>query len=401
MKKKLWIVSELFFPEETSTAYYLTEIAKSIAMFQEVNIICGAVSYEKDTNIKSLLLELPKNINIYRVKGFSFNKNILFLRTLRLIGTTWGLGFKLLIKVQKGDEVWLVTNPAFLMPFAVLISKIKRFRLTILVHDVFPENLIPANITNEQSILYRILKNIFDKAYSSADQIVVCGRDMAKVIAQKTKGKKDDNISVIENWADVDSIYAFNNSKSDIYGDLGLEKKIIFQFAGNIGRLQGLEQLLEIAIKCTNPFIHFVLVGEGALKSELKLIVKEKNITNVSFLDSFNRNQQNVFLNACDVGIVSLYDNMLGLGVPSKSYNIMAAGKPVLFLGNKNSEIGMMVNEHQIGWQFELSEHDNILEFFNKFNDLSVGIKGKVARVVAEKKYAKKIIIEKYLNLLN
>jgi glycosyltransferase involved in cell wall biosynthesis len=398
-KKKLWIVTELFYPDETATAFYLTGIANHIAEFQTVNIICGAESYEKNTNLVSTENVLSQNINITRVNTLSLDKNKLISRLFRFIYITISISFQILKKVKRGDDIWLVTNPAFLLPIAVIISKIKYFNLTILVHDVFPENLIPIKLIKPKNIIYKVLKYVFDKSYSSVKRIIVCGRDMSTLFEQKIGNKK--KIILIENWADTDTIFPNIEIQNKLYEDLGLKNKIIFQYAGNLGRCQGLEELIDIISKCTNPQIHFVFIGEGALKNILKFKAESLGLNNVTFLNSFHRSLQNVFLNECNVAIVTLYDSMLGLGVPSKSYNIMAAGKPILYLGNEHGEIGKVIKENDIGWQFESSQSINILEFLNQFDELSIGQKGINSRKVAEEKYSRKLILKKYEQLIN
>lgn len=397
-KKKIWIVSEVFYPDETSSGYYLTEIAIHLSKYQEINVICGSSSYEKQSNIVSNKKNLPENINVFRVKTLPFNKNKLVSRVFGLLHLTFSFAFKLLLKVNKNDDVLLVTNPAFLVPIIAIFAKIKHFKLRVLVHDVFPENLVPVNLINQHGWAYKLIKKVFNKAYSSSYQIIVCGRDMKVLFEEKIGKSEKDKIVVIENWADIDTIFPVKNQNREIYQNDKLNDKMIFQFAGNIGRLQGLEEFIDIIKKCVNPDLHFVFIGEGALKNFLK--EKAVGMSNVTFMPSFNRNQQDIFLNACDVGIVSLYDSMLGLGVPSKSYNIIAAGKPILFLGNKDSEISLMLHEHNIGWQFELTQFEDIVNFLNNFCIEEAYLKGKNSRIVAETKYAKNNILDKYRDLV-
>ena len=397
-KKKIWIVSELFYPDETASGFYLTGIAKHIAQYQNVNIICGSDTYEKNSNLIAQANELSDNIYVYRIKSLPLDKNKIFSRIIRFFYLTIAIAYQILRRIKKGDDVWLVTNPAFLVPIAAIFAKIKGFKLTVLVHDVFPENLVPINLLKSKGIIYKSLKYIFDKAYASVNRIVVCGRDMGLLFEQKLGTKE--KIVIIENWADIDSVYPSLENKQNIYTYLGLKDKIVFQYAGNMGRLQGLEELIGIIAHCSNPKLHFVFIGEGALKNTLIHKAKYLGLNNVTFLNSFSRNQQNIFLNACDVAIVSLYDTMLGLGVPSKSYNIMAAGKPILYLGNKDGEIGMVVKENEIGWQFESLQIDKIITFFNSFDNALIGEKGINARTTAEQRFAKNHILAKYEQLL-
>ena len=392
--KKFWIISELFYPDETASGFYLTGIAQHIAQYQNVNVICGSDTYEKNSNLIAQSKVLSNNICVYRIKSLPLDKNKIFSRIVRFLYLSTAIAYHILKRIRKGDDVWLVTNPAFIVPIAAIFAKMKGFKLTVLVHDVFPENLVPINLLKSTSVIYKSIKYVFDKAYASVNRIIVCGRDMGLLFEQKLG--TNEKIVIIENWADVDTVYPNFENQQSVYKDLGLKDKIVFQYAGNIGRCQGLEELLDIIALCSNPVLHFVFIGEGALKSALISKTESHKITNVSFMNSFHRSQQNLFLNACDVAIVSLYDAMLGLGVPSKSYNIMAAGKPILYLGNKNGEIGLVVKENKVGWQFESSQTDEILAFFNQFDKDSIGEKGVNARISAEHRFAKHHILSKY-----
>jgi Glycosyl transferases group 1/Glycosyltransferase Family 4 len=391
--KPFWIFTELFYPDETSSGFYLTEIAKHLSKSTQINVVCGPADYEKNSRQKSLINSLNENIKIYRVWVPPLNKNNSILRLIRLLLLSIGFSIKLLFRVKKHEKVFTVTNPAFFIPMASFIAKYKKIELIILVHDVFPENLLPIKAANPNGIFYSLNLKIFNWAYQNCTKIIVLGRDMKALF--ETKVNPSNKIDIIENWADVNEIAFEGNFESkSVYNQANLAGKVIIQFAGNIGRLQALDKIIDIASKCKNSIIHFVFIGEGACKKEL--ILASKNLENVTILDSFGREQQKEYLNACDIGLVTLNDEMLGLGVPSKTYNLMAAGKPILYFGNKNSEIALMIKEYKIGWNFEISNQSEILNFFNnlKFENID-GFKAK-SRIVAEKYYSKENILSKY-----
>ena len=109
-------------------------------------------------------------------------------------------------------------------------------------------------------------------------------------------------------------------------------------------------------------------------------------------------------LNNCDLAIVTLADGMYGLGVPSKSYNIMAAGKPILFIGDLNSEIAITVKTFDIGYCFDPKDINGIFSFFVSLHEFSrndLSEKGRKARVVAEKYFSEDIILKKFLKEIN
>ncbi|WP_336733344.1 glycosyltransferase family 4 protein [Chryseobacterium sp. VD8] len=400
--KNLWIATELFYPEETSTSFILTKIANRLSEKYDVKVVCGDPVYDKQK--KSSHFSLDSRVNVHRIKGWGGNKNSLLSRSLRFVFLSLSIFFYLWKNVKKGEKVFMVTNPAPLILLVSILKRLKKIELIILVHDVFPENTIPAGIIkSEKSVLYRVLRSIFDKAYSKADLLITLGRDMQKVIEAKIrKYNRHSKIEIIENWGDTEGIYPL--LKEEVLNeDSSLKDRIIFQYAGNLGRVQGLIELLHIIKKVKNDRLAFHFVGEGAVKDTMIEYVKENQLTNVFFDGAYSREDQLQILNKADVSFVSLAPKMFGLGVPSKTYNILAAGKPVLYVGEKNSEIDLLLREENIGYSFQHFEEQNILDFFNSFDETSVQgleIMKQKARKVAEEKFSEEIILNKFYNII-
>lgn len=400
--KNLWIATELFYPEETSTSFILTKIANRLSEKYDVKVVCGDPVYDKQK--KSSHFSLDSRVNVHRIKGWSGNKNRMLSRSLRFVFLSLSIFFYLWKNVKKGEKVFMVTNPAPLILLVSILKRLKKIELIILIHDVFPENTIPAGIIkSEKSVLYRILRSIFDKAYSKADLLITLGRDMQKVIEAKIrKYNRLSKIEIIENWGDTEGIYPL--LKEEVLNeDSSLKDKIIFQYAGNLGRVQGLIELLHIIKKVKNNRLVFHFVGEGAVKNTMLEYVEENKLKNVFFDGAYSREVQLQVLNKADVSFVSLAPKMFGLGVPSKTYNILAAGKPVLYVGEKNSEIDLLLREENIGYSFQHFEEQKMLDFFNSFDETSVQeleIMKQKARKVAEEKFSEEIILNKFYNII-
>lgn len=400
--KNLWIATELFYPEETSTSFILTKIANRLSEKYDVKVVCGDPVYDKQK--KSSHFSLDSRVNVHRIKGWGGNKNSLLSRSLRFVFLSLSIFFYLWKNVKKGEKVFMVTNPAPLILLVSILKRFKKIELIILVHDVFPENTIPAGIIkSEKSVLYRVLRSIFDKAYSKADLLITLGRDMQQVIEAKIrKYNSHSKIEIIENWGDTEGIYPL--LKEEVLNeDSSLKDRIIFQYAGNLGRVQGLIELLHIIKKVKNNRLVFHFVGEGAVKNTMLEYVEENKLKNVFFDGAYSREDQLQVLNKADVSFVSLAPKMFGLGVPSKTYNILAAGKPVLYVGEKNSEIDLLLREENIGYSFQHFEEQNILDFFNSFDETSVQeleIMKQKARKVAEEKFSEEIILNKFYNII-
>ncbi|AZA77666.1 glycosyltransferase WbuB [Chryseobacterium sp. G0186] len=399
--EKIWIATELFFPEETSTSFILTKVVNKLSSKYQVNVICGEPVYDSGEN-KNENFSLDSRVKVSRIKGFANNKNSLIERTFRFIFLSLLIFYKLLINVKKGEKIFIVTNPAPLVILAVLVKIIKRSQLIILVHDVFPENTIPAGIVkSESSVIYRLLKNIFDKAYSKADLLIVLGRDMKEVIQSKIKKTKA-KIVIIENWGDVDQIIPV--SKNEVLAlNSELQDKVVIQYAGNIGRVQGLMSFLEAVKKVTNEKVAYYFVGEGAVKNEMKDYVQTHGLKNISFAGAYSRADQQKVLNQTDIALVTLADGMFGLGVPSKVYNILAAGKPILFIGDLRSEVSLLIKEYNIGYVFASHKEPGLVDFLNSIDERflkDLEEKSRNARILAETKFSEEAILNKFYEII-
>lgn len=367
----LWIVTELFPPDETSTAYILGEIANAFVCKYQVKVICGPEIYDKRKPLdKDNRFVLDSSIEVLRVSGIDWDKNTTRGKALSFLVMSYKLLQLAKEYIKKEDKVLMVTNPAPLVPLMSRLKSKVNFELNILVHDVFPENTIPAGM---KLPFYRFLKRMFDKAYSQSDRLIVLGRDMKIVMQDKVSFfPVKPEITVIENWADIEGIQTKPFQKG----------KIMLEYAGNIGRVQGLDKVIEQLPEG----VEFHLYGTGAMEEKLKAMKHP----NVYFHGPYFRSQQNEVLAACDIAVVTLQEGMYGLGVPSKAYNILASGRPVMFLGPKDSEIDLLVREKGIGycgWP----------EIWNKEELIRMGEK---ARELAVYDYSKQIILNKFLNLI-
>lgn len=370
--KILWIVTELFPPDETSTSYILGQIANAMTKKYKVKIICGPEIYDKRKKLdENNHFCLDKSIDVFRANGADLDKNTTKGKALSFLLMSKRMISLVKQHVRKDDKVLMVTNPA---PLVVLMSRLKKkvgFELNILVHDVFPENTKPAGL---KLPLYGMIKHVFDNAYSRADQLIALGRDMKEVLEKKVLNSSENipKITIIENWADINGIKPQPMPQG----------KIVLEYAGNIGRVQGLDKVIEQLPES----VDFHIYGTGSMEDTLK----KMNHPRVFFHGPYFRSQQNEVLAACHIALVTLQEGMYGLGVPSKTYNILASGRPVLFFGPQNSEIYLLVREKQIGycgWP-EKWDKDELVKM------------GERARELAIKEYSEATILNKFIKAI-
>jgi glycosyltransferase involved in cell wall biosynthesis len=384
-QERIIFVSELFYPEESATAHILTKIAGELANNFDLLVLTGYAIYEGRGHHNPTKPPIDEN-NIVRTWTPGLGKNKLFERLVRLLVLTICLSWKTLLKSRPTDTIFAVTNPAPLLVALAVIRKLRRFRLVFLIHDVFPENAVAAGVIRHNHFLYHLIKRIFDWAYASADDVITIGQDMSEVIAQKIPARAD-RITLIENWADHPMVERIPRNQSMI-STMGLSDRIVIQYAGNIGRAQGLLEFVNLVSSVKNDVIQYVFRGSGALSNLLQEAIQGRHT--FMFESPYPRSHQSCFLGACDIALVTLAPGMYGLGVPSKTYNILAAGKPILFLGPKGSEIYRLIKSYNIGWAFDWDEADQLIQLIDKWSihDLyAIEARGDKARKLAESNF--------------
>ncbi len=398
---RLWIVSELYYPEETSTGYYLTKIAEGLAASFDVKALCGQPNYSKRGNFAPKK-EIHQGVEIFRVWATTLDKNVIVYRLLNMLTLSFSIFIKALFSFQKNERVLVVTTPP-LLPFITAIASIARgANYVLLIHDNYPEILIAVGKTKKNSLLVKILDFFNRRLYKYASKIIVVGRDMEELVEKKIRGF-DVPIECIPNWAELEGVKPSNRAENQLLKQFNLSEKLVFLYAGNMGHPNDLESIVKCSEKLRdNSEFHFIFLGGGVKKKWLEKKIEQKNLTNVTLLPPRPRSEQNIFLNACDVALVSLVKNMWGVSMPSRTYNILAVGKPILALTEANSEVARVIQEDDLGWIVSPNNPEKlfqtIIEISRKRPQLTV--MGKRARITAIEKYSVEIAIQKYKKTL-
>lgn len=406
MKKKphkntLWVVTELYYPEETSTGYYLTRIAEGLTEDFDVKVLCGQPNYS-GRGIRAPKKETHENVEIFRAFGTTLDKNVILFRLINMLTLSFSIFWKALFNFQKGDRVLVVTTPPSLPFITALAALLRGGSYVLLIHDNYPEILIAVGKSKENSFFVKTLDFFNRWLYKYAAKIIVVGRDMRELVEKKTRGL-DIPIAYIPNWAELEHLEPRPKKENKLLEELGLSAKFVFLYAGNMGHPNDLESIIDCAEKLkTDDRFHFIFLGAGVKRKWLEREVDDKQLKNVTLLTPKPRSEQNVFLNACDVAIVSLVKKMRGVSMPSRTYNILAVGKPILALAESDSEIAKVIDEEKAGWTVLPDDPDALLETIFKIYDQRENIDEieKNSRRAAEEKYSLSAAILNYKNSL-
>jgi glycosyltransferase involved in cell wall biosynthesis len=342
---RLWVVSELYYPEETSTGYFLTKISEGLADTYDVHAICSRPTYsERDLSVP--WRERHGGVEIHRMRSTRLSKDSVAGRILNLLSFTILAGLFCLLRFRRGDRVLVVTNPPTIPPLVGLLARFKRVRAYLLIHDVYPEVLIATGLIRPEGLPSRLLGKLTTATYRLYYRIIVLGRDM-EVVARKRLGMDAARVTIIPNWGDVDWVQPMDADRNPFTAAYNPDRRMVVQFSGNIGRTHDIESVLAAAeVLKDRSNIQFQFVGSGGKVG----LVGSASSANIAHLPRQPREMLGPMLASADAVVISFVDGMLGVSVPSRMYNVMAAGTPIIAMAHPDSELAQVVREEACGW---------------------------------------------------
>jgi len=229
-------------------------------------------------------------------------------------------------------DLVIATSPQLLVGLSGwLIGRLAKCPSVFEVRDLWPESLLASGVSHERSALIRILDRISAFLYKHSDRIVVVTESFRDNLVQ-CRDVPRSKVNVITNAVDTD-LFDVGPSRELIRASLNLRDRFVLSYVGTIGLAHGLETLLTAArnLKKALPQVLFLIIGEGADKERLRNLATEWKLDNVQFLDQRPREEIPKILAACDACLVMLRRSELFKTVlPSKMFEILAAGRPVI-----------------------------------------------------------------------
>lgn len=338
-------------------SYYLPETAASLYITDNIVHACADKGIEVDLYTPSPTRNVPDGsvwereerqmdgkLRIHRFHLYGEGKNPM-LRALRYF-----LGEFILLHYcmwKKYDVAFVDSTPPIQGLKMPLIKWLKRKPTIYNVQDIFPDSLVGTGLTHEGSLIWKIGRMVEKITYRYADKIIVISEDFKKNIM--AKGVPEDKIVVIYNWVDQNKVVDVPREENKLFEIYGLDRsKFYITYNGNIGLTQNMDMLLDVAKELQEEYedIHFVLVGNGAYLDEVKRKVADQQLENVHLLPfQPYEDISHVF----SLGDASLVISKPGVGansVPSKTWSIMSASRPVLANFDENELKSIVENNH-------------------------------------------------------
>jgi len=400
---KIIFINRYFYPDHSATSQMLTDLAFGLAQQnkgKEIHIVTSQQRYD-DPTAKLPAYEQINHVHIHRVKTTQFGRQNLIGRAGDYLSFYLSAAIKLFKITKKGDTLVAKTDPPLISVIAAIIAKLKRAHLVNWLQDLFPEVAAELGIKLATGIIYKVLKGIRNKTLHQAKMNIAIGELMAERL--RKEGIPDKQITVIHNWADGEQIKPVAHDNNPLRKQWGLEGKFVVGYSGNLGRSHDFSAILAAAESLkNNPDIQFLFIGGGAQLPSIKQQCKEKELNNIMFKPYQPRDKLDQSLSVSDVHLISLKPELEGLIVPSKFYGVLAAGRPVIFIGDNEGELARAIKREDCGQVVEQNTQQQLVLAINAQLKQAEPLETEnEIRVLFDNNYSKSKSINSFRNILN
>lgn len=350
---KILLLPAYFYPEKAASSYLGDNIREALCNAGEELELYAPIPSRAITKEERKIYKKKKHeqwhdgkLKIHRFSMYAEGKNPL-LRALRYV-LCWCAQLWKGVWAKDIDLIYLASTPPIQGVLGGILKKIKKVPFLYNLQDIFPDSLVGTGLAKKDGILWKIGRVIENFTYKNADKIIVISEDFKRNIM--AKGVPEEKIEVIYNWVDEKAVVDVPREENVLFDRYNLDRnKFYISYCGNIGLTQNLQMLTEVAKALeSNEDIQLVLVGNGAYKQELEKIIKERNITNITLLP-FQPYEE--ISHVFSLGDVSLVISKPGVGensVPSKTWSILSASRPVLANFDEN-ELKTIIEKNNCG----------------------------------------------------
>jgi len=368
---RILITSINYHPDLTGIGKYTGEMAEWLAtQGNDVKVITAPPYYPAwkisgDYSGFAFQCEKIEGVSVIRCplwvpQSPSGSKRILHLATFALTALPVMLWNAL---IWKPNLVFVIEPPLFCAPGAILAARIARCDSWLHVQDFEVDAAFELGLLKNPRL--RTIVEATEKwlmlRFSRVSTI--SGRMLQQL---ETKGVPEKRRLLFDNWVDLDQIRPLDKAL-ELRRELGIpEASTVLLYSGNMGRKQGLEILVDAAIKLRErEDITFILCGDGVVRS--RLVGLSVSCSNIIFLPLQPISHLNELLNLADIHLLPQSAEAEDLVMPSKLTNMLASGRPVIATAGIGSQVESVVSK--CGGVVGPGDLDGFVKMIERFAD--------------------------------
>jgi glycosyltransferase involved in cell wall biosynthesis len=397
---KVLLLNQVFWPDVAATAQHGHDLGRYLAQHGVQVTALASRSLYSETG-KALPREGGVDgIRVVRAGQSRFGKTALAARAFDFVSFYLAALWKA-IWLPRQDIVVCFTTPPFIAFVGILLRWLKGTKVVCWTMDLYPDVPVAAGVLRRGSLAHSLFDAVDRFSLRHADRVVVLGRCMQQRLLEK--GVDPKRMEVINVWADGDEVSVRPIEGNALRTAWQLGDRFVIEYSGNFGIGHDGETMYR-AMQATraNDSIRWVIVGGGTKRGELEAFVMTHDIVNAVLKPYQPREALGELLSLGNVHLVSVAENFSGLLVPSKFYGVLAAARPVLYVGPRESEVARVIEESKCGLVIEQGDSAGLVKAIETLHadpQLAQAM-GRRAREVFERTFTRSLACERWLRLL-
>ncbi|MEO0586926.1 MAG: glycosyltransferase family 4 protein [Planctomycetota bacterium] len=397
---RVLLLNQAFYPDVAATAQHAHDLAVDLVeRGHEVTVVASRAIYgSKGADLPRR--EVVDGIQVRRVGGSLFGKGGTLARLvdflLFYVLATWAV-----VRLPKQDVVVPFTTPPLIVVGAVVAGWVKGHRTVYWVMDLYPEVAEAHGMMKPGGVMAGVLRGVSRWACKRCAAVVALGRCMKRRLIEH--GVDEDKIEIIRVWADKRELSPMAAEANGLRREWGLDRQFVVMYSGNFGLAHEADTIIAaIDALYEEEGLAFVFVGSGKALAKLREHVAEREMERVRIEGYQPRERLSESLNVGDVHLIAQTDEMTGLIVPSKLFGVLAVGRPAVFVGPAESEVGRVIEEAGAGRVVQCGDTDGLVAALRELkadaaNAAAMGAKGRAA---FEAQYDRRIATGQWADVL-
>ncbi len=337
---RVLFINQFFWPDSSATSQQLTDLVSALAARgTDVAVLCGEGGYAAAAG------STPPPAEVHRVRALPFVRGKIG-RVLSYL-SFYATAFAKSLTIRRADTVVSMTTPPLISVLGAALKLLRGSRHYIWEQDLYPEIAVDLQYLKTGGFTHRLTGLIADAVRRHADGIIVLGPCMRDRLV--ARGLAPDKIHIAEHWASSVAIQPMPRP--------GNPADLVVLYSGNLGMAHDLGTIQgAIANLREDNRVRFLFAGTGDKRQVLADFCRAEGIESVEFRPFVARDRLSEGLAAGDIGLVTQRDASCGAVVPSKAYGILAAGRPLLFIGPAQATPALLIERHRCGWRVDCGD---------------------------------------------
>lgn len=361
---KLVFINRFFHPDQSATALMLGDLLAGIdRTAHECLVIASSSIHTHGDDVDD---ELPQYITVKRTWGLAQGGSSLAARLVNFVLFYLGVLTIGMRQIGRGDLVVCLTDPPLISVPVQFLARIKGARVVNWLQDIYPETATTLGFGSQDNALIRLLRLLRNRSWNHAHANICIGQRMKERVAHC--GVPNDKLHVIPNWAEENSLAPLPSENNPLRSEWNLpDDSVIVGYSGNLGRAHDVDTMLDAGRRLVaegETHLQFLFVGGGVKHALLPTPADEPKVAPYFQVRGYRpRSELRLSLAVADIHWLSLEPELEGLIVPSKFYGVIAAGRPIIFIGDTDGEIAQLISRAECGNSFRKGDVEGLANY--------------------------------------